>query len=273
MSRFKSILGLQTVFFALTWLAVSPTVTAQYSQCPPAPAIDSTTTSVETKTALDGLHKFLASVGIDVSVRKTRDNILKDNPRADQVLIVLTMANMLCEMIWSDTALSGEKKAIRFHHMMQEVLVRAVGPEPLMRTDRHKHSRLDERKNPIVLASTDSNIALLLARNEEDYDLPTHEAGYLRAPPFYINDFNKYFVIVGSARSREEGVRLIERLKSLAPQYDFALFDPYGENSNYAIMIASWVPLAVAKEALQLARRDVAHDAYIWACRSSGAEC
>jgi len=45
-----------------------------------------------------------------------------------------------------------------------------------------------------------------------------------------VTDTNKYFVIVGSARTREDGLRLMNKLKSKAPQYDFALYAPYGDN-------------------------------------------
>ncbi len=88
-----------------------------------------------------------------------------------------------------------------------------------------------------------------------------------------MNDNNKYFVVVGSARTEEEGLRLMKRLKTKAPQFDFVLYAPYGENQYYGVMMATWVPRGVALEALKLARRHVAPDAYLWACRSSGESC
>jgi len=65
----------------------------------------------------------------------------------------------------------------------------------------------------------------------------------------------------------------IVSFESKAPEYDFALYEPYGDNPYYGVMMASWVPRDVALEALRLARRDVARDAYLWACRSSGESC
>jgi hypothetical protein len=241
--------------------------------CPPAPKLEASTTSVDTKTALDAVSKVLGKVGIDINFRTTRDSILKDNPRADQVVIVLTMANTLCAMIWSDTALSGADKATRFQAMMQDMLSRALGPTPVAQTTAGKHSRRDGRKGLIGLASAGSSALLLVAQKEPDFELPKPQTGFLREPPFYVTDANKYFVIVGSARTREDGLRLMNRLKSKAPQHDFALYAPYGDNPYYGVMMASWVPRDVALEALQLARRDVAHDAYLWACRSSGESC
>jgi hypothetical protein len=69
-----------------------------HPQCPPAPKLEASTISVGTKTAADAVSKLLAKIGIDVDVRATRDSVLKDNPRADQVIVVLMMANTICEM-------------------------------------------------------------------------------------------------------------------------------------------------------------------------------
>jgi hypothetical protein len=258
---------------ALVVLGVRPAAGQGRPPCPPAPKLEASTTSVDTKTALDAVSKILGKVGIDINFRTTRDSVLKDNPRADQVVIVLTMANTLCEMIWSDSALSGADKATRFQAMMQDMLSRALGPTPVARTDSGKQSWRDGRKGLIVLASSDSSAPLLVAQKEPDFELPKPQTGFLRDPPFYVNDANKYFVIVGSARTRQDGLRLMNQLKSKTPQYDFALYAPYGDNPYYGVMMASWVPRDVAAEALRLARRDVARDAYLWACRSSGQSC
>jgi hypothetical protein len=250
-----------------------PAISQEHPPCPPAPKLEASTTSVATKTALDAVSKLVGRIGIHIDVRTTRDSVLKDNPRADQAVIVLTMANTLCEMIWSDSTLSGAEKAARFQNMMRDMLSRALGPAPVARTDRHTQGRRDGQGGLIVLASADPSALLLVAENEPGFTLPEPQTGFLRDPPFYVNDSNKYFVIVGSARTREEGLRLMNRLKSKAPQYDFALYEPYGDNPYYGVMMASWVPHHVAMEALRLARRDVAHDAYLWACRSSGQSC
>jgi hypothetical protein len=254
-------------------LGARPAAGQSRPPCPAAPKLEASTTSVDTKTALDVVSKLVGKVGIDINFRTTRDSILKDNPRADQMVIVLTMANTLCEMIWSDSALSGAEKAKHLHAMMQDMLTRALGPTPVARTDARQQSRRDGRRDLIVLASADPSAIPLLAQNEQSFELPEPQTGFLRDPPFYVNDSTKYFVIVGSARTREEGLRLMNQLKSKAPQYDFTLYAPYGDNPYYGVMMASWVPRDVALEALRLARRDVARDAYLWACRSSGQNC
>ena len=269
-NRFGSV---SVLCVTLVVLGARPAAAQGHPPCPPAPKLEASTTSVDTKAALDAVGKVLGKVGIDVNFRTSRDSILKNNPRADQVVIVLTMANALCQMIWSDAALSGAEKATRFQAMMQDMLSRALGPTPVARTDARKEGRHDGRGGLIVLASSDPSATLVVAQNEPAFALPEPQTGFLRDPPFYVNDANKYFVIVGSARTREEGLRLMDQFKSKAPQYDFALYAPYGDNPYYGVMMASWVPHDVALEALRLARRDVARDAYLWACRSSGQSC
>lgn len=251
-----------------------PAIAAQgRSPCPPPPKLEASSTSVDTKTALDLATKILGKIGIDANFKTTRDSIFKDNPRADQAAIVLTMANTLCEMIWSDTALSGGEKATRFQAMMQDMLSRALGPASIARTDAPKRSWFEGWGNKIVLAAADPLPMQLVELNEPAFKLPETQTGFLRDPPFYVTDANKYFVIVGSAQSRQQGLSLMNRFKAKAPQYEFALYGPYGDNPYFGVMMASWVPRDVAAEALRLARRDVVPDAYLWACRSTGERC
>jgi hypothetical protein len=264
-------------------LALPTPATAQQAfQCPSLPNLEATNTTVDTKTALDVLSKVISNVGIDIDVRRERDSILKNNPRADQTIIVLTMASTLCGMIASDASLSGSQKAERFQTMMIDVMVRASGPAPVARTD-EKHSQ-DDRNGPRRWFAASPIIGdprrlhqvhapvVTLAGDEAGQPSPS-KTGFLRQVPFYINDANKYFVIVGSAPSEEAARKLLTRLKTKAPQYDFVLYAPYGGNTNFAIVMACWVPRSVALEALRFAQRDVAQDAYLWACRSSGDSC
>lgn len=256
----------------------TPVAAQQRPQCPPAPNLQSSSTAVETKVAADALTKILGKLGVDVDVRTTRDSVLKDNPRADQAVIVLTMANTMCEMIWSDPALSGEQKASRYSAMMIEILARVAGPAPVARTGDKQSLRRSLPRGVHLVASlegreTDTRRAAPPAATGAPALPVPGQSGFLRDIPFYITDNNKYFVIVASPRSREEGLRLLERFKAKTPQYDFALYQPYGSNTSYGVMMASWVPREIATEALRLARRDVAADAYLWSCRSTGTAC
>jgi hypothetical protein len=253
-----------TILLGTLALKSLPAVAEQHTQCPPVPSLEVGAISVETKTGMDAVAKLLAKFGIEINVRTERDNVLKANPRADQVVIVLTMANIYCRMLWSDTSLNGEEKASRFKNMMQDLLTPAAGPMPVART-----TATGWNENRIILASNE----LFELADEPELALPKPQVGFLRDAPFLINDYNKYFVIVGSASTREDGLRLMKSLKSKAPQYDFALYEPYGDNPNFGIMMASWVPRDVALEALDIARRTVARDAVLWACRSKGDSC
>jgi hypothetical protein len=250
-------------------LEVLPVAAEEYSQCPAVPTLEVRATSVATKTAMDAVGKLLGRLGIDIDVRTTRDNVLKDNPRADQVVIVLTMANIYCKMIWSDTALRGEEKASRFKSMMQDLLTPAAGPMPVARTN----APATGKNGGMTILASNELFALAEETDKPELTLPTPQAGFLRDAPFFINNYNKYFVIVGSASTREDGLRLMNSLKSRTPRYDFALYEPYGANPNYGIMMASWVPRDVALKALGIARRTVSHDSYLWACRSTGNSC
>jgi len=261
---------------------VSPAAAQQVVQCPALPNLESTNTSVDTKTALDVLSKIISNVGIDIDVRRERDSILKNNPRADQTIIVLTMASTLCGMIASDASLSGSQKAERFQKMMIDVMMRASGPAPLARTDekQSRDSRDDPRRwlarFPILSHARDlsrGRAPVTRAADETDKPPLPSKTGFLRTVPFYINEANKYFVIVGSAPSEEAARKLLAQLKAKAPQYDFVLYAPYGSNTNFAIVMACRVPRSVALEALRFAQRDVAQDAFLWACRSSGDRC
>jgi hypothetical protein len=229
------------------------------SPCSPPPQLkaNSDIEEIQTKNGQDSVKKRLAEFGVGAASRTSLDSILKDYPAANQSSIVLTFMYHTCQMVWSDQNLSGSEKAERYAKIIFQLGVRASGPSPVARTDRR--GALDAY--------------FILAANDRTGLASDNWHHFLRDTPYYINDYNKYFVIVGDAPTREEGLSAIRRLKEKAPQWDFVLYEPYGANTNYGIMMATWVPHEVALEALRLARRYVAHDAFIWACRSAGDSC
>jgi hypothetical protein len=95
---------------------------------------------------------------------------------------------------------------------------------------------------------------------------------YLNPVPLWITDMNKSFVIVGSAATEAEGRQRMQALKVSYPQYDFELYEPYGTNTNYGIMMASWVSEPRAAEALQAAKQ-IERTSFIWKCRGTGDSC
>ena len=252
--------------FARAQVAAPPT-----GRCPAAPETAKTSTATGTSIALEAASKLLAQLGFKIDYRATRDVILADHPQADQMVVVLIMANTLCEMIWSDSALSGAEKASMYVKMMVEIRTPASGPAPLIKTAPAVPPKSSIAPAGLVLAGW--NPGIQLAQAEPPY-LPTpRTTGFLRDPPFYVNDTNKYFVFVASVADEDAARSVIKKLKAKAPQYDFTLYAPYGSNSYYGIVMASWVPRDVATQALALAKKDVNKDAYIWACRSGGQSC
>src|SRR5205807_2274740 len=95
---------------------------------------------------------------------------------------------------------------------------------------------------------------------------------YLNPLPLLITDKNKYFVIVGSAPNEAQGEKKMKELKAKHPEYDFELFGPYGSNTSYGIMIASWVSRERAAEALQAAKK-IEPTSFTWSCRGTGDAC
>jgi hypothetical protein len=74
---------------------------------------------------------------------------------------------------------------------------------------------------------------------------------------------NKSFVIAGPDATEAEGRQLMQALKVSHRQYDFELYEPYGTNTNYGIMMASWVSKQRAAEALQAAKQ-IERTSFIW---------
>ena len=76
----------RTILLGVLALKALPATAEEYPQCPTVPTLEVGATSVATKTGVDAVGKLLGRLGIDINVRTTRDNVLKDNPRADQML-------------------------------------------------------------------------------------------------------------------------------------------------------------------------------------------
>lgn len=65
-------------------LILPPAISQEFPQCPAAPNLEGGSVTFDTNLGLDAVGKLLGKIGIGVNVRDTRDNVLKDNPRADQ---------------------------------------------------------------------------------------------------------------------------------------------------------------------------------------------
>lgn len=99
------------------------------------------------------------------------------------------------------------------------------------------------------------------------------ETRYLWESPYVLTDGNKHFVIVASVLDGNAAIAQANRLKRRNPELDFAVYAPYFANPYHGIMMAAWVDLPTAREALAIARQSIAPDSYIWSCQSDGRFC
>ncbi len=132
-------------------------------------------------------------------------------------------------------------------------------------TDNHL---LASAGKPVVIDSPQSTSTTTEALRSE----------YHKDSPYVVNASNKYFLQVASAYScdgPDAAIKEANRLKSLASEFDFAVFEPYQDNRcQYAIMAATWVSRPVAEEALKkYLSLFPSSDAYIWKCPGEGETC
>lgn len=253
--------------------------------------------------ALAVRNNFYQEIGNAPATKLLNSSIL-------QKLIRMRMNFDYCELIWSSPGRNPDDQMASVETVILELEtgqklrpIDSTKPDALTATPR---MRSDGREGYIRDISFGPSISLLLAQNvpqsqraanEPFFDdpvssvqpqVPPAQKDYLRDPPLYVTISNRWFVIVGSAATEEKGIERMHKFKKKAPQYDFSLYQPYGNNENYAIMMASWVPKSIAEKALEDAWRDVTvhrdhdgHDAqnphpqaaYLWNCKSLGDRC
>lgn len=265
------------VVFAFVWL--SGVIYA--SSCPEVD-LSNSKINTDTEVGLSLVSKWLSKFNISGNYVKERNSILISVPNADQLIVTLVFYKTLCDLIMESDLPLDEK--VKMLNEQQEKLFRRIQFGEIVATTKKNSSRSPRYGPPVMLASMDfeprqytlstgwnggiSNISLC-----NYYLAENNHPEFLREPPFVVTKANKYFVIVSSAPSRDAAIAEMHRLKRKAPQYDFVVYLPYKDNPNYAIMMATWVPYDVARKALELAKRDVKSDAYIWACRREGDGC
>ncbi|WP_298826204.1 SPOR domain-containing protein [uncultured Piscinibacter sp.] len=230
----------------------------------------------DTRDAGDAIEKLVRQAGTGADLRAIRLQTLKyDYPKADVDVTTRRMLRAYCEVVWADGSLGDDGKAARVQAAEQEMTRAVEGPSEVARTNSRIRSSRPREGGRILLAmapgiepAAQEWLGALVAQAPS-----AAESEFLRDPPSFVNDSNKYFVIVGSAGSEDEAIRLMNRLKAKAPKYDFVVYLPYGANPFYGVMMATWTSREVAQQALREARASVAPDAYLWACRSTGESC
>lgn len=231
----------------------------------------------DTRDAGDAIERLVRQAGVGADLRAIRLRTLKnDYPQADVDVTTRRMLRAFCEVVWADGNLGDNGKAARVQAAEQEMTRAVEGPSVVARTNSRIRGSSHREGGRILLAmaAVDEPVARWwLAAALAAESSPQAEDEFLRDAPSFVNDSNKYFVIVGSAGSEDEAIRRMNRLKAKAPKYDFVVYLPYGTNSAYGVMMATWVSREVAQKALREARASVAPDAYLWACRSTGEAC
>ncbi len=256
-------------------LCIVPGLAMAHSQadCAPAAYVSSRIVTRQTQMAGDEFDRLVRGAGIGADLLSIRESVLKVRfPAADVEITTRRMLKAYCEVVWINPALSDAQKTVRVDAAYKVMLKPVDGPLEAARVNSSIHRgccSMDDNLAPLASAQ---NAGFFY--NVADYTsaLPLGEE-LIRPIPPYVNDSNKYFVVVGAAHSEKDAVRLMAGLHAQAPQFDLIVYRPYGDNASYAVMMAAWVSHDVALKALRAARARVASDAYLWACQSAGETC
>lgn len=250
-----------SVALATVWLMVS---TAAHAFDCPIVNLDDSKLEASTKVGVAGaISKFLR-IDAGADYKQQRNSVLTQFPNADQLVLVMVMFSTRCQAI-AEFDWPPERKLEELSKAEDKLFERVLGFRAVASTrERQDSSGLPTGRT--VTGSRSQGLLVLVGQAEDLPDL-------LNEPPFLITDSNKHFVIVGSVDSLEGAIGEMERLKRKAPQYDFEVYAPYEGSAYHSIMMATWVSREVAEMAVDLAKRDVKGDAFIWACRSTGETC
>lgn len=201
---------------------------------------------------------------------RVRDSIIhvKELETDDQDLVGQRMEVVYCQIIFSTPNRGDDEKQAEFNNVKRAIW-RAepyeplfVWPEPQQPSQSTRQSRRNDWWGLLIQSSYADEFEAALNAQDEPSSAP--EIDFLSKSPLYVNDTNKYFVIVASTLSEDEGIRVIKEFAEKTPQYKFALYPRYGDNCYFAVMMATWVSKDVKDKALALARRDVEPEAYPW---------
>ncbi len=272
-----------SVAFLLALLLPLLPLPAPAQDCGEAALVNPTKATTTTKLALDAIHRFVGSASVNADFVRERDSIFTHFPDGEQALMNYLFYHDACLLIKASD-LPPLQKLDRLMELRERLFMPVKAGNVVATTRRRRSSLWHSPTRNVGLARRPATTGLsmrwrFMRVDESQPVVPPppppgkEEDEFLREAPYVVTRANKYFVIVGSAPTREAGIAEMERLKKRAPRYDFVLYEPYGDNTSYGIMTATWVPLDVARRALAVARRDVNPHSYLWACRHEGREC
>ena len=253
----------------------------------PEVSVDNEKINADTQDSLAELERRSVSYSHETDLLDERNSILLEFPFADQKIFIDVFYARYCNMIVNSNKTSMEKQ-VQIEEARSELYQKVPFADIVADTRTIDQSSIPPYLKMIRYASMAAeppNTDMPIQRKRSSYPAMSpmmfadshnsqeDQTDFLREPPFVVTRANKHFVMVASARSYETAVSEIKRLKRKAPQYDFVVYAPYRSNTNYAIMMATWVPYDLAKRVLELAKRDVNPGSIIWSCRSEGNDC
>jgi hypothetical protein len=265
--------------FALAVILPMASGVSAYAECVPPPPLADVTTKVATEGAVAKVFK-IAGITLKADIEVERKSIFTQFPNANQMVVALVAIYQYCTQLEAVKTLTDEQKLEKLAAYQTTWLMAAAGPQAIATTADKKDGaapdkpRSDDKRSDWML-----NGVPVLRVTMADTPMVRIKTGkiswadiYLNPVPLWITDMNKSFVIVGSAATEAEGRQRMQALKVSHPQYDFGLYEPYGTNTNYGIMMASWVSKPRAAEALQAAKQ-IERTSFIWECRGTGDSC
>ena len=265
--------------FGLAVILLMASGVSAYAECVPPPPLADVTTKVDTEGAVAKVFK-IAGITLKADIEIERKSIFTQFPNANQMVVALVAIYQYCTQLEAVKTLTDEQKLEKLAAYQTTWLMAAAGPRAIATTaDKNGGAAPDRPRSHDKRSGRMLNNVLLLRIAMDHTPMVRIKTGkiswvdiYLNPVPLWITDMNKSFVIVGSAATEAEGRQRMQGLKISHPQYDFELYEPYGTNTNYGIMMASWVSKQRAGEALQAAKQ-IERTSFIWECRGTGDRC
>lgn len=236
--------------------------------CPSAPPLSGYNLNDDTKASVSALRKLLGGAEINNKISVEMRNVFLEHPETIQYYVILVMYHDGCVLIMDNKEFTTQQKLNELATLRDQILPRfLLPPAATTAKPRARHTIGFARMNPIILAAEVDPVG-------EPSDEPSWAQLYLRPAPFTFTIGNQYWVDVGYATSLADGERKLAELKERNPDYDFALYAPFGRNDKWNIVMASWVSQQEAEKVLSVAKK-INPTSFIWrACsQSKGNEC
>ena len=245
-------------------------VAVSAQECASPPSLTERDINNDTKASLSALKQLLGGAEIDNKISLQMRNVFIEHPETMQYYVLLVVYHDGCVVIRDSKTLTTEQKLQELEKLRKEVIP-PLSLSPAATTSAPLSSKPlgfnPAVHNPIVL------VGATVGFEGAPQSLSWAEK-YLRPVPFTFTSGNQYWVDVGYATDLAEGKRKLASLKERYPEFDFALYAPFGRNDKWNIVMASWVSRQEAEAVLAEAKR-INPTSFIWrACSSmKGNEC